>query len=41
MNDQPPPTREEWGDLKADLDIEFGFQEVENDLSFFGLKAML
>ena len=27
MNDQPPPTREEWGDLKADLDVEFGFQE--------------
>jgi hypothetical protein len=27
MNDQRPPTREEWGDLKADLDIEFGFQE--------------
>jgi len=27
MNDQRPPTREEWGDLKADLDVEFGFQE--------------
>ena len=27
MNEQRPPTREEWGDLKADLDIEFGFQE--------------
>jgi hypothetical protein len=27
MNEQRPPTREEWGDLKADLDIEFGYQE--------------
>jgi hypothetical protein len=27
VNHQPPPTREEWGDLKADLDVEFGFQE--------------
>jgi hypothetical protein len=27
MNEQRPPTREEWGDLKADLDVEFGFQE--------------
>jgi hypothetical protein len=27
MDEQRPPTREEWGDLKADLDIQFGFQE--------------
>ena len=33
MNEQRPPTREEWGDLKADLDIEFGFQE-------FGTKTV-
>jgi hypothetical protein len=40
MNEQRPPTREEWGDLKADLDIEFGFQEfggktIEEAVSIF------
>jgi hypothetical protein len=33
MNEQRPPTREDWGDLKADLDVEFGFQE-------FGTKTI-
>ena len=33
MNEHRPPTREEWGDLKADLDVEFGFQE-------FGAKTI-
>ena len=33
MSDERPPTREEWGDLKADLDVQFGFQE-------FGTKTI-